>query len=59
LAKKFCYDLIKRSKKGEKIDYAKESANFWNRKIKEAVDSVKTLTDTVVDRLERDKPKSK
>ena len=57
--KKFCYELIKRSKKGEKIDYAKESANFWNRKIKEAVDSVRTLTDTVVDRLERDKPKSK
>jgi len=51
--------LIKRSKKGEKIDYAKESANFWNRKIKEAVDSVKTLTDTVVDRLERGKTKSK
>ncbi len=57
--KKFCYGLIKRSKEGEKIDYAKESANFWNRKIKEAVDSVRTLTDTVVDRLERDKPKSK
>ncbi len=38
---KFCYELIKRSKKGEKIDYAKESMNFWNQKMKQAVESRK------------------
>ena len=56
---KFCYELFLKDKKGEKIDYAKESANFWNQKIKEAVDSVKTLTDNVVDQLEHDKPGKK
>ncbi len=48
----FCYELLLRGKKGEKIDYAKESRDFWNRKIKEAVDRVETLTDTVVERLD-------
>ena len=35
--KKFCFELIKREKKGEKIDFEKESINFWNQKLKEAV----------------------
>ena len=39
--KKFCYELIKRSDKGEKIDYAIESMNFWNQKMKQAVESNK------------------
>ncbi len=39
--KKFCYELIKRSDKGEKIDYAKESMNFWNKKMKQAVENRK------------------
>ena len=34
---KFCYELIKREKHGEKIDYGKESINFWNKKLKEAL----------------------
>ena len=39
--KKFYHELIKRSDKGEKIDYAKESMNFWNQKMKQAVESSK------------------
>ncbi len=39
--KKFCYELIKRSDNGEKIDYAKKSMNFWNQKMKQAVESRK------------------
>ena len=38
---KFLKDLIMRDVKGEKIDYAKESTNFWNRKMKEAVENSK------------------
>ena len=38
---KFCLDLIMRDVKGEKIDYAKESTNFWNRKMKKVVESRK------------------
>ncbi len=38
---KFCYELFLKDKKGEKIDYAKESANFWNQKIREAIESRK------------------
>ncbi len=32
---RYCFELIKREKNGEKIDYGKESINFWNKKIKE------------------------
>jgi len=39
--KKFCYELIKRSDYGEKSDYAKKSMNFWNQKMKQAVESRK------------------
>jgi len=39
--KKFCYELIKRSDNGEKIDYVKKSMNFWNQKMKQAVESRK------------------
>jgi len=39
--KKFCYELIKKSDNGEKIDYAKKSMNFWNQKMKQAVESRK------------------
>ena len=38
---KFCYELFLRDKKGEKIDYAIESMNFWNQKMKQAVKSSK------------------
>ena len=37
----FCFDLVMRDEKGEKIDYAKESTNFWNRKMKKAIESRK------------------
>jgi len=40
---KFCLDLIMRDVKGEKIDYAKESTNFWNQKMKKIIDSRKIL----------------
>ncbi len=39
--KKFCFELIQREEKGEKIDYEKESINFWNQKLKEAVNNQK------------------
>jgi len=39
--KKFCYELIKRSDNGEKIDYVKKSMNFWNQKMKQAVENRK------------------
>ena len=38
---KFCYELFLRDKKGEKIDYTKKSMNFWNQKIREAIESHK------------------
>ncbi len=38
---KFCFDLVIRDEKGEKIDYANESTNFWNRKMKKAVENRK------------------
>ncbi len=38
---KFLKDLIMRDVKGEKIDYAKESTNFWNRKMKKVVENRK------------------
>jgi len=31
----FCYELFVRDKKGEKINYEKESADFWNKKLKD------------------------
>ena len=40
---KFCLDLIMRDVNGEKIDYAKESTNFWSRKMKKIIDSRKIL----------------
>ena len=40
--KKFVFELIKREKDGEKIDFEKESVNFWNKKLKEAVKNQKT-----------------
>jgi len=30
---KFCFELIKREKNGEKIDYGRESINFWTKKL--------------------------
>jgi len=39
---KFCFELIQREKKGEKIDYGKESINFWNKKLKEALKNRKS-----------------
>jgi len=38
---KFCFDLVIRDENGEKIDYPKESMNFWSRKMKKAVESSK------------------
>ena len=38
---KFCVDLVMRDVKGEKINYAKESTNFWNRKMKKVVENRK------------------
>ena len=38
---KFCYELFLKDKKGEKIDYAKESTTFWNRKMKKVIESRK------------------
>lgn len=40
--KKFCLDLIKREKNGEIIDYEKESINFWNKKLKDAIKNRKS-----------------
>lgn len=40
--KKLVFELIKREKQGETIDFEKESVSFWNRKLKEAVDSQKS-----------------
>lgn len=40
--KKFVFELIKREKNGEKIDFEKESVNFWNQKLKEALKNQKT-----------------
>jgi hypothetical protein len=39
--KKFCFELIQREEQGEKIDYEKESVNFWNQKLKQAVNNQK------------------
>ncbi len=39
---KFCFELIQREKNGEKIDYGKESINFWNKKLKEALKNHKS-----------------
>ncbi len=39
---KFCLELIQREKNGEKIDYGKESINFWNKKLKEALKNRKS-----------------
>ena len=39
--KKFCFELIQREEDGEKIDYEKESINFWNQKLKKAVNNQK------------------
>jgi len=35
--KQFCFELIQREKNGEKIDYGKESINFWDKKLKELI----------------------
>ncbi len=40
--KKFCFELIQREAEGEKIDYEKESINFWNQKLKKAVNNQKS-----------------
>jgi hypothetical protein len=40
--KKFVFELIQREKSGENIDYEKESINFWNKKLKEAVKNRKS-----------------
>jgi hypothetical protein len=40
--KKFCLELIQREEQGEKIDYEKESVNFWNQKLKQAVNNQKS-----------------
>ena len=40
--KKLVFELIKREEEGEKIDFEKESINFWNQKLKEAVNNQKT-----------------
>ena len=39
--KKLVFELIKREEEGEKIDFEKESINFWNQKLKEAVNNQK------------------
>ena len=39
---RFCFELIKREKTGEKIDYGKESIYFWTKKLKEALDNRKS-----------------
>lgn len=39
--KKLVFELIKREKQGEKIDFEKESINFWNKKLKDAVNNQK------------------
>ena len=31
---KFCYGLVDREERGEKIDWKKEVANFWEQKMK-------------------------
>jgi len=31
---KFCYELIDREERGEKIDWKKEISNFWKQKMK-------------------------
>ncbi|GFN41720.1 MAG: hypothetical protein IH842_00775 [Thaumarchaeota archaeon] len=40
--KKICFELIQREAEGEKINYEKESINFWNQKLKKAVDNQKS-----------------
>lgn len=40
--KKLVFELIKREKQGEKIDFEKESISFWNRKLKESVNNQKS-----------------
>ena len=40
--KKICFELIQREAEGEKINYQKESINFWNQKLKKAVDNQKS-----------------
>ena len=40
--KKLVFELIKREKNGEKIDFEKESIAFWNKKLKEAVGKQKS-----------------
>jgi len=39
---KFCFELIKREKSGEKIDYGKESIHFWTKKLKVALSNRKS-----------------
>jgi len=39
---RYCFELIKREKTGEKIDYGRESINFWNKKLKQALNSRKS-----------------
>jgi len=39
---KFCFELIKREKNGEKIDYGKESIYFWTKKLKVALSNRKS-----------------
>lgn len=39
--KKLVFELIQREEDGERIDYEKESINFWNQKLKEAVNNQK------------------
>ncbi len=33
----FCYELFVIDEKGQKINYQKESTDFWNKKIKELI----------------------
>ena len=40
--KKLVFELIQREEEGEKIDFEKESINFWNQKLKEAVNNQKS-----------------
>ena len=40
--KKLVIELIKREENGETIDYEKESIDFWNKRLKEAVKNQKT-----------------
>ena len=40
--KKFVIELIKKEENGETVDYEKESLEFWNKKLKNAVKNQKT-----------------